>query len=159
MAFDKFPLGTVMNAWNWSNIIGTFNKYIYVKRLLDLVLRTHTQICLVCFPLSFYSEASKDFKGSEGYVFHYWILTDLWRLLLRGIRSISVNILHSSATSRFWLRASWPSANLPRWISWNFRTKLFFTINIISMVLFWGSWFPSGQVKNEVTRPDGQVEF
>ena len=35
----------------------------------------------------------------------------------------TVNILtlvHSSVASRFWLRASWFSANLPGWTSWNF---------------------------------------
>ena len=61
-------------------------------------------------------------------------------------------LARSSVTSRFWLRVSWFSANLPEWTSWNFWIVM---IN----VWFGHITFPSGQVKIEATRPDGQVEF
>ena len=73
-----------------------------------------------------------------------------------------VNILtlvRSSMTSRFRLRASWFSANLPGWTSWKFRLIFLSVVKPIIIVLFRASWILSGQVKNQTTHPDGQVEF
>ena len=75
---------------------------------------------------------------------------------------VAVNILtlvRSSVTSRFWLRASWFSANLPRWTSWNFGLVFLRVTKPFIIALFRASWILSGQVKNQTTRLDGQVEF
>ena len=58
-------------------------------------------------------------------------------------------------TSRFWLWASWFSANLPRWTSWNFGLVFLCVIKPLIIALFRASRILSRQVKNQITRPEG----
>ena len=55
-------------------------------------------------------------------------------------------LVRSSVTSRFWLRASWFSANLPGWTSWNFGLIFLRIIKSFILALFRASWNLSGQV-------------
>ena len=70
-----------------------------------------------------------------------------------------LTLVRSSVTSRFWLRASWFLGNLPGWTSRNFGGMFLCVIKPFIMIFFRASWISSRQVKNQATRPDGQVQF